>query len=249
MTFEEIMINEDDVDMFLLDEFDNDETEDVSLVEIQEIKPEPLQNTTTVPRGWRYKRKSRKLISPTGEVFRSRRGALKAMVNSDNYSVEVIEEMRSMLRHEGWRGSDNLPRCWMIRDGRRTHYSEFLGPGGEYFTTLRKAAQFIFNYEEYFYNEDLEKFWKYANIHGLKKEDFNHTNNNNKKDDEENGDADSPFLSADSNVNRTNKKSISCKRWILWRPNVSLRMENQKSAWRKRKILVEAREWKGVSRN
>ena len=199
MSFEEIMITEEDADMFLLDEFDNDDTEDVSLVEIQEmkIKTEPLQTLTTVPTGWRYKTKSKKLISTIGEVFRSRRGALKSMVNSEHYSIEEIEEMRSMLRHEGWRESDNLPRCWLIRDGRKKHGSEFLGPGGEYFTTMGKAAQFIFKYEEYFYNEDLENFWKYANISGLKKDDFNTIDNNNK----EGGEEDSVSKSRNSNVN------------------------------------------------
>ena len=173
MTFEEIMITEDDADMFLLDEFDNDDTEDVSLVENQEIKikVEPLPIDTTVPSGWRYKRKSKKLVSPRGKVFRSRRGALKAMVNSSDYSINEIEEMRSLLRYEGWRESDDLPRCWMIRDGRKKHGSEILGPGGEFFTSLKRAAMFIINYEEYFYTEDLDNFWKFANISGLKKEE------------------------------------------------------------------------------
>ena len=37
------------------------------------------------------------------------------------------------------------------------------------------------NYEEYFYTEDLENFWKFANISGLKKEEFDTIaqNNNN----------------------------------------------------------------------
>ena len=175
MTFEEIMIHEDEADMFLLDEFDNDDTEDISLVENLEtkIKVEPMPKDTTVPAGWRYKRKSKKIVSPNGEVFRSRRGALKAMVNSENYSMEEIEEMRYMLRHERWRESDDLPRCWMIRDGRRKHGSEFLGPGGEFFVSLKKVSQFICNYEEYFYTEDLEQFWEYARKAGLKKEDIN----------------------------------------------------------------------------
>ena len=164
MAGEEIFISEEDADMFLLDEFDNDDTEDVSLLEIPEvkIKPEPLSNEKTVPEGWRYKKKSRKVISPAGVVFRSRRGALKAMVNCDDYSMEEIEEMRSMLSHENWRESEDLPRCWRIREARSRHGPEFLGPGGEFFTTLRKAAQFILNYEEYFYQEDLERFWKHA---------------------------------------------------------------------------------------
>ena len=166
MTFEEIMIHEDEADMFLLDEFDNDDTEDISLVENLEtkIKVEPMPKDTTVPAGWRYKRKSKKIVSPNGEVFRSRRGALKAMVNSENYSMEEIEEMRYMLRHERWRESDDLPRCWMIRDGRRKHGSEFLGPGGEFFVSLKKVSQFICNYEEYFYTEDLEQFEKVSNL-------------------------------------------------------------------------------------
>ena len=193
MTFEEIMITEEDADMFLLDEFDNDDTEDVSLVENQDIKikVEPLPIDVTVPPGWRYKRKSKKLVSPKGKVFRSRRGALKAMVNSSDYSMNEIEEMRSLLRHEGWRESDDLPRCWMIRDGRKKHGSELLGPGGEFFTSLKRAAMFIINYEEYFYSEDLDNFWKFANISGIKKEDFdNIAQNNNNEVLFENGESD-----------------------------------------------------------
>ena len=222
------MITEEDADMFLLDEFDNDDTEDVSLIEVQEmkIKTEPLQTLMTVPTGWRYNTKSKKLISTIGEVFRSRRGALKAMVNSEHYSIEEIEEMRSMLRHEGWRESDDLPRCWLIRDGRKKNCSEFLGPGGEYFTTLGKAAMFIFNYEEYFYNEDLENFWNYANISGLKKEDFNTTDNNNKEGGEEV--SVSKYLSRNSNVNTIKKKTLKTLPQDAFSENLKVNNDQEK---------------------
>ena len=156
----EVVLGEDDDDILLLDEFDNDDTEDVSLCEKLDAKIKVEQsdtNTRLYPDGWSFNRKSSRLISPSGEVFSSRRAALKAMVNSEKYTIGEIEQLRSVLRHEGWRESNDLPRCWMIRDG--NDGPEILGAGGEFFKTLTEAAKFIEQYEEYFYQEDLKNFW------------------------------------------------------------------------------------------
>ena len=78
---EEIFLDEDAEDVLLLDEFENDDTEDVSLSETfdSKIKVEPSEKSKTryYPDGWSYKRSSRNLISPSGEVFRSRGHALR----------------------------------------------------------------------------------------------------------------------------------------------------------------------------
>ena len=165
----EVFLGEDDEDILLLDEFENDDTEDVSLSETLDSKVAQSENGKSkyYPDGWSYKRKSRKLISPSGEMFKSRGAALKAMTNSEEYSMGEIEEMRSSLRHERWRESEDLPRCWMIRDG--NDGPEILGAGGEFFKTLTEAAEFVRKYEEYFYQEDLEKFWIFVQNATVKK--------------------------------------------------------------------------------
>ena len=168
---EEVFLGEDDEDILLLDEFENDDTEDVSLSETLDSKVAQPENGKSkyYPDGWSYRRKSRKLISPSGEMFKSRGAALKAMTNSEEYSMGEIEEMRSYLRHERWRESEDLPRCWMIRDG--SDGPEILGAGGEFFKTLAEAAEFVKKYEEYFYQEDLEQFWIFVQNATEKKSD------------------------------------------------------------------------------
>ena len=179
----DVFVDEDDDDILILDEFDNDDTEDVSLSETLDaeikVKPSEDKKVRYYPVGWSYKRKSRKLISPSGEVFSSRRAALKAMVNSEEYSMGEIEEMRSSLRHERWRESEDLPRCWMIRDG--SFGPEILGAGGEFFKTLTEAAKFVEQYEEYFYQEDLRNFWIFVKNATDKNKKVRETSNNSVK--------------------------------------------------------------------
>ena len=170
----EEFLGENDDDILLLDEFDNDDIEDVSTSETIDvkIKVEPTENKKTFrryyPKGWSYKKRPMKLTSPSGEVFSSRRAAFKAMVNSKVYSMGEIEEMRSYLRFEGWRENEDLPRCWMIKDG--SDEPQLLGAGGEFFENLTEAAEFIRKYEEYFYQEDLRKFWIFVKNASERKE-------------------------------------------------------------------------------
>ena len=70
--------------------------------------------------------------------------------------------MKSTLKHEGWRESDELPKGWMLKDmkDRKPHY---LGLGGEIFESISKAAEFVTKYEKYFSQEDLNKIQELYN--------------------------------------------------------------------------------------
>ena len=107
---------EGDVDMALL-ESDNEEDQDDLMEESpNEISEKQTANfmikETTVPLGWTVKGQGShmKVTSPTGGKFNSRRTAFVDMVNSGKYSVREIKEMKSCLKHEGWKTDEKLPK-------------------------------------------------------------------------------------------------------------------------------------------
>ena len=71
--------------------------------------------------------------------------------------------MKSMLKYEGWRESDRIPRGWMMRDAEADLVTQFLGLGGELYKSLSEAVEFVEKYKKYFYQEDIEKI---RNVHG-----------------------------------------------------------------------------------
>ena len=118
---DDIVVEESDVDIELLDDSTTDEVDDIS----EETKDPKLLDSNqngwkidlSVPFGWRYKNAGRifHLQSPAGKVFRSRRAAFESMSVSGIYKSDEIKAMKSTLRHEGWKESENIPRNWMFK--------------------------------------------------------------------------------------------------------------------------------------
>jgi len=73
----------------------------------------------SVPKGWKIriaegKTKKEFFLAPDGRQFPCRKAGLQHMIN-EKYPAEEIEEMRRMLRLEGWEINKNLPKGWRIR--------------------------------------------------------------------------------------------------------------------------------------
>ena len=101
-----------DVDMELLEESD-DNNSNIEETLIENMQHEKFNVDETVPEGWSFEGKDYhhwKLTSPLGDVFRSRRVALKKMKQSGRYSIAEIEKMRTLLKYEGWSFNEKLPQ-------------------------------------------------------------------------------------------------------------------------------------------
>ena len=75
-----------------------------------------IEIDSSIPKSWSLKihddgRKT--LVSPSGDLFSTRRLALKHMMESKESSKEDLEEMRTCLVHEGWKTDSMLPLGWM----------------------------------------------------------------------------------------------------------------------------------------
>ena len=150
--YEELLIEENDNDVM---EDSNMDYNDDNLMERTEERPADA----TVPPGWSCEGvgSDTSIRSPGGELYKSRRHALVEMVNSGECSEEEINVMKSMLKYEGWRESDKIPRGWMMRDGEADQETQFLGLGGELYNSLTEAVEFVEKYKKYFYQEDINK--------------------------------------------------------------------------------------------
>merc|ERR1719350_1964365 len=105
----------------------------------------------TVPDGWRLKAaaagspQKAQIIAPDGGSFLCRRSALQHMVR-EGYSKE---EMRSMLRHEGWEEDALLPAGWRLKKAENStnglldvEYTVMTSEG-ELFNSLKAATEFM----------------------------------------------------------------------------------------------------------
>ena len=72
---------------------------------------------STIPKTWQFKIHDGRevLVSPSGDLFPTRRLALKKMLESKESSKEELEEMRACLVHEGWMKGSKLPTGWMMK--------------------------------------------------------------------------------------------------------------------------------------
>ena len=103
----------------------------------------------TVPPGWRLKERSfaknngyrADLLSPEGKIFAGRRAALKYLVDK-KYPIEQIMEMRSYLKHEGWKSSDLLPTDWFVK-AFKAYELHYLSPLGELFRSKDAVLQYF----------------------------------------------------------------------------------------------------------
>jgi len=74
----------------------------------------------TVPEGWKIRveksSNTTQMLSPSGNVFSSRAEAFKYMMaNSESYSEEEANEMRTKLHHERWEDHSLLPSGWKLK--------------------------------------------------------------------------------------------------------------------------------------
>ena len=75
----------------------------------------------SVPKGWSVRmlkgsRSQEWIRSPQGEQYRTRLGALKHLINSENSSKSEINEMRQKaVEFEGWKMDSFLPKLWMSK--------------------------------------------------------------------------------------------------------------------------------------
>ena len=159
--YEDLLEEEDDHD--LLEDSDMDD-DDIDLLEKSEVAPTPIN--ITVPPGWSCEGKGSdtSIKSPGGQLYKSRRHALVEMINSGKSSEEEISEMRSMMKHEGWEESDRIPRGWMMKEGVSGENTQFLGIGGEFFESLKDAMEFVEKYKKYFYQEDIDKMYRFQEL-------------------------------------------------------------------------------------
>ena len=119
-----------------------------------------LAGEKTLPDGWIIKGKGSfaSVRSPHGKFYKSRRQAFADMINSGIYTFSEAEEMKSMLKFEGWKENKGLPDGWLIKE--RHNHKLFLGRGGEIFQSFLQASVFVEKYKQYFSQNDVDKFDK-----------------------------------------------------------------------------------------
>ena len=104
----------------------------------------------SVPKGWKLrlatdpKAKGEKefLLSKDGRQFQGRRVALRAMVEEGWDPVEV-DEMRLMLRHEGWAEHEGLPKDWFAISQGKGKGRHFVTETGERLKSAVQAALWL----------------------------------------------------------------------------------------------------------
>ena len=107
------------------------------------------QSSPTIPRAWKVKNegkgKAEFFLSPDGSQLPSRRAGLQLLVKEGSPEA-VVEEMRSMLRFEGYQSHKHLPENWLIRyvftDINNSRVS-ILNQEGEEFKSFLRAQEFM----------------------------------------------------------------------------------------------------------
>jgi len=124
------------------------------------------ENDDTVPKGWKTRvfegKKTKKFfLAPDGTQFACRRVGLQHMISKNNEEDE-IEEMRDMLKHEGWEETDMLPHGWRVRktegSTKGVYNSEcyFLSKKGQMFHSTKAVIEHMKGNEQYD-EEDIAK--------------------------------------------------------------------------------------------
>ena len=111
---------------------------------------------STLPRGW-MKRKGKglqqdqeRILSPSGEQYRSRFNALLSLVKNGATKSE-INEMKSLLIHEGFATSSLLPPGWMFKklwegadaNGRISSNMYFISDVGELYESVKSSIEYL----------------------------------------------------------------------------------------------------------
>ena len=108
---------------------------------------EEIGEDPTIPPGWKscwrtmegfsQGTRTKSYFAPNGRYCQSRLNALNYMVTDLKSSPEDVKLMREALKEEGWRDNDDLPKGWMVGDGRKN--------GKEKATTKRFSTEEYIN--------------------------------------------------------------------------------------------------------
>ena len=118
----------------------------------------------TVPAGWMTRQVDRKrkktfILSPEGVQFHNRRQALVSMIKN-GADKDDIDEMRAMLRWEGFEKSPLLPKNWLYCDLSQSSFA-ILTEDGEVFDSFSRCLQYMregqFSSKQISNMEDFEK--------------------------------------------------------------------------------------------
>ena len=108
---------------------------------------EEIGEDPTIPPGWKscwrtmegfsQGTRTKSYFAPNGRYCQSRLNALNYMVTDLKSSPEDVKLMREALKEEGWRDNDDLPKGWMVGEGRKN--------GKEKATTKRFSTEEYIN--------------------------------------------------------------------------------------------------------
>ena len=120
---------------------------DIQRVRATSVRYEWNENDDTIPEGWksRFGGSKQFFLSPDGLSFPCRRAGLQYMVK-ERFEEEEVEEMRDLLKHEGWQRSEDLPRNWLLKPPSDTaaHYSfHFVNELGDKLESTRAAVDYV----------------------------------------------------------------------------------------------------------
>jgi len=104
-----------------------------------------------LPPGWKSRiadgaEGRRYVLMPDGNQFPSLFSAFQFMVK-EKYEPEDTDEMRKCLKQEGWEYDPMLPSGWQCRISKDKNL--YLGRLGEYFTSAKKAYEFLVESSDY----------------------------------------------------------------------------------------------------
>ena len=112
---------------------------------------------TTIPEGWKSRQTGSKtfFLSPEGLSFSSRRAAFQHMIKYEG-DKEELEEMRTLLAHEGWELSRFLPEGWLHKTGSATGgHNQLLTMEGNMIESYKLALDYMKSLP-YYSSSDLE---------------------------------------------------------------------------------------------
>ena len=107
------------------------------------------QSSPSIPAGWKVrnegKGKAEYFLSPAGAQLPSRRAGLQFLVREGS-SPALVEEMRSLLRLEGYQSHEHLPESWTMKytfTDINNVWLSILNAEGDEFKSFLKAEEFM----------------------------------------------------------------------------------------------------------
>ena len=134
---------------------------------IKQEKVEWLEESQTLPEGWKIKKEcdgKESFLSPDNVVFTSRSQGLKHMLSTVSYTEKQINEMRIFLNFEGWKKHEKLPQHWLFKEnavGSKTPVM-LITPEGEVLESLEAGLDFI---KSIYDDKDVTKMHQFIREH------------------------------------------------------------------------------------